>query len=66
MKKSYEILMLLDNALAILDLATQEMADPKHTLHLTRIENEVIKGRASVVKGAELLKLKLEGRRVNE
>lgn len=65
MKKSYEILMLLENALAILDLATQEMADPKHALHLTRVENEVIKGRASVVKGAELLKLKLEGRRVN-
>jgi len=65
MTKSDEILLLLDNALVILDLATQEMAEPSHPLHLTRVENEVIKGRASVVKGAELLKLKLEGRRVN-
>ena len=58
MTQTEHILLLLDNALAILDIAVQDMAEPKHTLHLTRVENEVIKGRAGVVKGAELLKLK--------
>lgn len=59
MTQTAHILMLLDNALAILDLATQEMAEPKHPLHLTRIENEIIKGRANVVRAVEFLKLRM-------
>jgi len=65
MKKSDEIKMLLENALAILDLAVQDMAEPSHPLHRNSVENEVYEGRKRVLKGAELLKLRLEGRRVN-
>jgi hypothetical protein len=59
MTQTEHILMLLDNALAILDLATQEMADPKHPLHRKKIELEVYEGRKRVVKGAELLRLRV-------
>jgi len=65
MTKSDEIKMLLDNALAVLDIAMQEMAEPSHPLHRNSVENEVYEGRKRVAKGVELLKLRLEGRHVN-
>jgi hypothetical protein len=48
----------LETALAPLDAFLGETVKRDHPLHLTRIENEVIKGRARVLKGLEYLRLR--------
>jgi len=49
--------LILSLTIWLLDRVLERMASGE--LHLTRIENEVIKGRASVLKGLELLKFRV-------